>query len=153
MVSIYTIRDHVVDMGGVCKKVHRENIYECAYESVSIRITPEEIEISPITESDFIQTVVYNLNEPSPTDWETASSGIYDEIGVPVDLKTEEWLRERFVFTFSSSDYRKALRFAKRLADDDIWVRVKLKEEIVFKRGDDTFDDVWDFAEYLKDLV
>ena len=153
MVKPETVAGWVKLMGGVCKKIRGKDVYDCRFEGVRIQVTPNEVKVGPTTETDYGSYKTYATKWTDEMYWMDAEKVLTEDTDFSVDIETERWIEEQFWFIFDIDNYREALDFAKKLAKEDIWIKIKYHGEIFFKKGDETFNDVYEFKDYLDKLV
>ena len=154
MVRMDTVVWWVKQYDGECKKVRGKDRYECRYENVRIQITPDKVKIGPLTDVNYTEcwTYVEFDGRRSERDCFSAFIDIRDRTGIPVELRSEEFAEDQFWFIFDINDYRRALEFAKKLAEEDLWVDVRYASRVVFKKGERTLD-LYEFIDTLEQLL
>ena len=170
MVDVETIIRYLRKKGASCRKVIRKKKkyyvsdeykhvyqeYDCTFMNVRIYIDPilKRIKVGPTTEVDFAPDFkAYATSDSDEVYWEDAEKILTEDTDFEVHIQTERGLEEQFWFIFDLDKYKDAFEFARKLAEEDIWVRIKYHGEAIFKKGDDyTFNNVYEFADYIKKL-
>jgi len=133
--------------GGACRKVRGKPEWDCSLGETHLVVSEDVISVRPPVEYGASISV-----ECYPGVEMLRCFEILKDKGFEVDYrgKTGDAI---FEFNFPLDEYDKAISLSKVLNEDDIWVSVGLREVIQFNKGDESFDDPWDFADHLRERL
>jgi len=143
-------------VGAVCRKKPREEQYVCFLEDkgkAEIIVNPYNTEIRLLTDEE-VTEFYYNFEGELEDAW-NVEQNIKEKLGARVDIKTirkgKGYTHSVYVISFNTEEAEpdKIAKIARNIVEKDIWVDIRYTERINLKKGEESFEDEYEFVEEL----